>query len=807
VEESDVEEGDVEEDDVEESDPAQAGPPCGSILKQADKQEGVPAGWTLCYIHNEGNSRNYKNYKCSSLVKNVAKRFKSYRSLLSAGGEFGCGLTEKGKLASGICANNKDQWKLKMRMATTAEATMAVCIKIPPVKPVNPPAKGGFTAWKAWSTCSAACGKGVQTRSRTCKGECNGCLSEVRTCEGKNCFAPGPGGSEWEAWGVCSAPCGGGERVRVKPGQPPVKEAEACNTEKCEEPCKDKVDIAFVLDSSESVKADNYELMKKFIVYLSSKFVVSPDSVHVGVMHYDYKPFLDWKISDSSVWSNEALAKKIMEIPYTKSGTRTDLALKEAEKVFFCGPECSRADAKKVLMVITDGRSNNYVSKKVTKNMKANGVRVVAVGIKNADMAELNRIASSPADVITISDFKYIYDKLNTLLRGACDRPAPTKAPVPPPTKAPVDPCAGMLCAIDLSNCPPEYQVKRGCCTVCDKPAPTLAPLPPTVLDPCSIVKCAPLTCAVQIQSGCCKICAPTEAPPTLPPLPTGNYGPWSKWTTCSKPCAGGEKTRTRVCPTGFACPGEAIEKLACNTEKCEEICKEKLDVGVILDASGSVQGPNFVLMKKFIVALTKKYSVSPAEVHFGAIHYSHWPYLDWKIEDASGFSNANIAAKFMGIPYIQGGTRTERALALAQSQFFCKGCGRPGVQKALVVLTDGKNNVPMNEQGAGKGLKDAGVKIITVGIKGAVQAELEQIASEKAGVFNIPDFDYLVDYLNKIVMLTCDRNWKGPVITPSGACVNKHRMCQTWARFRPSECLKNPNYMLRDCRQACGVC
>ena len=50
--------------------------------------------------------------------------------------------------------------------------------------------------------------------------------------------------------------------------------------------------------------------------------------------------------------------------------------------------------------------SCRYVAKKLTKNMKAAGVKIITIGIKNADETELKRIASSPAEVITIKDFK-----------------------------------------------------------------------------------------------------------------------------------------------------------------------------------------------------------------------------------------------------------------------------------------------------------------------------------------------------------------------------------------------------------------
>lgn len=237
-----------------------------------------------------------------------------------------------------------------------------------------------------------------------------------------------------------------------------------------------------------------------------------------------------------------------------------------------------------------------------------------------------------------------------------------------------------------------------------------------------------------------------------------GNFQSWGQWSVCSKPCGGGERQRKRNCyPSGENCQGAAVESAPCNFEKCEEICHEKVDVGIILDASGSVQAENFLLMKEFVANLTDYYAVTNDKVHFGGMHYSTYPTVDWKINDQTYWDNSKLRSKFMTIPYTKGGTRTEKALKLAETDFFCPSCGRPTAQRALVVFTDGKNNVVLKESVTQK-MKDDGVTIVAVGIKGAVQSELETIASNKDDVINITEFKYLVDKINKIVHLTCKR-------------------------------------------------
>ena len=54
-----------------------------------------------------------------------------------------------------------------------------------------------------------------------------------------------------------------------------------------------------------------------------------------------------------------------------------------------------------------------------------------------------------------------------------------------------------------------------------------------------------------------------------------GNWGAWTSFGTCSKTCASGTQTRTRLCNNpapangGAACVGSASESKTCNTQVC----------------------------------------------------------------------------------------------------------------------------------------------------------------------------------------------------------------------------------------------
>ena len=55
------------------------------------------------------------------------------------------------------------------------------------------------------------------------------------------------------------------------------------------------------------------------------------------------------------------------------------------------------------------------------------------------------------------------------------------------------------------------------------------------------------------------------------------------------------------------------------------------------------------------------------------------------------------------------GGTRTDKALRLAEREFFCDSCRRDGVPQVLLVITDGNTNIGSEDLG----IASIGMKVI----------------------------------------------------------------------------------------------
>ena len=85
--------------------------------------------------------------------------------------------------------------------------------------------------------------------------------------------------------------------------------------------CKKELDVGIIVDGSSSVTRKNWEKTLDFIKEFSDEFSIGPQGVHFGVLHFSWKVYLDFKISDSQYWSQQSLKNKVSTItyPYGKS--------------------------------------------------------------------------------------------------------------------------------------------------------------------------------------------------------------------------------------------------------------------------------------------------------------------------------------------------------------------------------------------------------------------------------------------------------------------------------------------------------
>uniref|UniRef100_H3A9H4 VWFA domain-containing protein n=1 Tax=Latimeria chalumnae TaxID=7897 RepID=H3A9H4_LATCH len=191
------------------------------------------------------------------------------------------------------------------------------------------------------------------------------------------------------------------------------------NQTKTKQSCKNvHYDLVFILDTSSSVGKEDFEKVRQWVANLVETFDIGPEKTRVGVVRYSDRPTTEFDLGRYQTL--EEIKGAARNIKYYGGNTNTGDAISYITKYSFseeAGGRPAIQTIKKVAILLTDGRSQDYVLEPATAAHKA-GIRIFAVGIGEALKEELDEIASEPksAHVFHVSDFIAI-DKIRLKLR------------------------------------------------------------------------------------------------------------------------------------------------------------------------------------------------------------------------------------------------------------------------------------------------------------------------------------------------------------------------------------------------------
>ncbi|XP_022806052.1 integrin alpha-D-like [Stylophora pistillata] len=236
------------------------------------------------------------------------------------------------------------------------------------------------------------------------------------------------------------------------------------------------------------------------------------------------------------------------------------------------------------------------------------GAAVFALGIgPNVEVSELGKIASNPENVVTIDSFEDLTDKVKDFRDGFCKAPLPATTTAPPIT-TPADPCTTVGC-----NAP--YNI--GCKNV-NNTAECICP----------------------------------DCPDTVSPVCTSDHvQDRSECLTKRQSCESGE-----MVTVGKNGP-------------CDKECSPIVDIGFVIDSSGSIGRRNWARMKRFLKAMVSKLDISPSNTHISAIAYSNNPKVVYRFNNRQETNDVNAA--FDGMRWQRGFTYTDKAILLAESDLY----------------------------------------------------------------------------------------------------------------------------------------
>ncbi|XP_052223521.1 collagen alpha-1(XII) chain-like isoform X2 [Dreissena polymorpha] len=180
-------------------------------------------------------------------------------------------------------------------------------------------------------------------------------------------------------------------------------------------------DIVFLLDSSGSVGDGNFMKQLDFVSQFAQTFDIGPRHVQIGVVTFADTPHNEFNLNTYT--DKNALVAAIKHITYNSGGTATDLALDYVKANSFTKPAGDRDNVANILIVMTDGQSNNSTetAKSAAALHAGLNAKVFVIGIgAGVSTTELGVIASDNQHVFSVSSFNALTSLQAELKKTAC---------------------------------------------------------------------------------------------------------------------------------------------------------------------------------------------------------------------------------------------------------------------------------------------------------------------------------------------------------------------------------------------------
>jgi len=164
-------------------------------------------------------------------------------------------------------------------------------------------------------------------------------------------------------------------------------------------------DIVFVLDASGSVGATNFKTMLSFVGQIISHINIGQNAAHVALMTFDSRTYIQWKLNAYDT-QNETI-DALSHVRYTSGTTHTAEALAMVRTDLLTSAGGDRPLADNVVIVVTDGQSNNgALTKAEARQLHVISNDVVAIGVgSGTHQEELVAIATGPNHLFNLQDF------------------------------------------------------------------------------------------------------------------------------------------------------------------------------------------------------------------------------------------------------------------------------------------------------------------------------------------------------------------------------------------------------------------
>ena len=189
--------------------------------------------------------------------------------------------------------------------------------------------------------------------------------------------------------------------------------------------CVARIDLGFLIESSQGITRRNFIKIKKFLEALASSFVINPKAVRIGAILYSKGDKVLFAFNNyrkiNSYKSIRGVTRAIRKMPYLGSkGANINVGLKRLHQFLFAS--FHKKSVKRVAIVVTANKSSKRIGKFAYILKKSARVEIIVVQIgKNFKRTQLRKMASSKGHIFYVPTFKNLGRRLVKLVqRKAC---------------------------------------------------------------------------------------------------------------------------------------------------------------------------------------------------------------------------------------------------------------------------------------------------------------------------------------------------------------------------------------------------
>jgi collagen type VI alpha len=557
---------------------------------------------------------------------------------------------------------------------------------------------------------------------------------------------------------------------------------ESCNVPVCSTP---PLDIIFALDGSGSVGQDNFMSLLNFIANITNQYTIGrTNGTQVGVVVFASAAHRNIRLPQFQ--TNADLSNAIVNLNYPDGGTATDLGLEQAREEFRIN---GRPGAKRVLIVATDGRSNNPVATSEQARLaRSEDIEIFSVGIgSGANVDELNDVASDPssAHVFTIANYsaQSLASVSQSLTTGICQEPVACSR------------LADAVFIIDSSvtlqdfpnvqqfiiNAASQLDIRQSAIRIAivqstasvvlrlndirDTQAfinavRSLSHNPTGITDLIAAIELAQSELRANGRTGAAQliyVITARNTPLTISPSVDDSISLIAIGTS--------QNVLRSISSRVVAINDFALASLqSIQDATVDRICTQSphcsLNIIFVLEASSSISSASFQLMLNYITRIVNQFEVSSTGSQVGVITFSNTAVSSIDIGSISG--NSDIAQAIASIQQLaSSGRRVDLAFGIAEAQLSSLSSSNRNVVFLITTGVSSNSVATINTVGLLNSLGD--VEIFAVGVSSSIsnefRSELFEISTKQSGSrdFLLSSFNSLGGTFNSIIREFCD--------------------------------------------------